>query len=52
MRYALEAAWARGNLDQLYAIFPYVQANRGKPTNSEFISTMVNLVGLAAEGQG
>ena len=52
MRYALEAAWAKGNLDQLYAIFPYVQANRGKPTNSEFISTMVNLVGLAAEGQG
>ncbi|HBG09085.1 sporulation initiation factor Spo0A C-terminal domain-containing protein [Candidatus Darwinibacter acetoxidans] len=52
MRYALEAAWEKGNVDQLYQIFPYVSENKGKPTNSEFISKMAHLVALAVETQG
>jgi two-component system response regulator (stage 0 sporulation protein A) len=52
MRYALEAAWEKGNLDQLYEIFPNISPNRGKPTNSEFISRMVHLVRLAAQLRG
>lgn len=52
MRYALEVAWSRGNVEELYRLFPYVQEDRGKPTNSEFISKMVQLVGLAVRPQG
>ncbi|NLM40918.1 MAG: response regulator [Firmicutes bacterium] len=52
MRYALEAAWEKGNVEELYQLFPYVAENKGKPTNSEFISKMVHLVGLAAQRRG
>jgi len=52
MRYAIEAAWEKGDVAELYRLFPYVAENKGKPTNSQFISTMVHLVGLAAGSQG
>ncbi|NMB01211.1 MAG: response regulator [Firmicutes bacterium] len=52
MRYAIDVTWARGNIDQLYQIFPYVRENKGKPTNSVFIAKMVDLVGLEVERTG
>lgn len=39
IRHAIEVAWSRGNLDQKESLFGYtIDANRGKPTNSEFIA--------------
>lgn len=39
IRHAIEVAWGRGQLDMLENIFGYtVNANKGKPTNSEFIA--------------
>ncbi len=53
MRYALDATWEKGNLEELYRLFPYeVREDRGKPTNSAFIAKMVNYVLLAIDGGG
>ena len=39
IRHAIEVAWGRGQLDIVESIFGYtVNANKGKPTNSEFIA--------------
>lgn len=47
MRYALDKTWEKGDIDQLYGLFPYeIPKNRGKPTNSAFIAKMVELVSL------
>lgn len=47
MRYALDKTWEKGDVEQLYELFPYeIQKNRGKPTNSAFIAKMVELVSL------
>lgn len=47
MRYALDVTWEKGNVEQLYNLFPYVRESKGKPTNSAFIARMVELVKLA-----
>lgn len=53
MRYALEQTWARGNLTNLYNVFPYeVREHKGKPTNSTFIAKMVDLVDLEIRRYG
>ena len=39
IRHAIEVAWGRGQLEVVESIFGYtVNANKGKPTNSEFIA--------------
>lgn len=43
MRHAIEVVWDRGNVEILESYFGYsVDPNRGKPTNSEFISKIVD----------
>ncbi len=43
MRNAVEMVWDRGDMDLVEKIFGYsVSPNRGKPTNSEFLSSIVN----------
>ena len=39
IRYAIEVAWDRGDIDTLNKLFGYtINPNKGKPTNSEFIA--------------
>lgn len=39
IRHAIEVAWNRGEISTIENIFGYtVNANKGKPTNSEFIA--------------
>jgi two-component system response regulator (stage 0 sporulation protein A) len=39
IRHAIEVAWTRGQLETIENIFGYtINANKGKPTNSEFIA--------------
>ena len=39
IRHAIEVAWNRGEINTIENIFGYtVNANKGKPTNSEFIA--------------
>lgn len=53
MRYALERTWERGDLNSLYRIFPHdIRENKGKPTNSNFIAKMVDLVDLEIKRYG
>lgn len=43
IRYAIEAAWSRGNIEKCEEIFGYtINSNKGKPTNSEFIALFVD----------
>ena len=43
MRHAIEVMWNRGNIEILEEYFGYtVDPNRGKPTNSEFVSQIVD----------
>ena len=43
MRHAIEVVWNRGNIEILEKYFGYtVDPNRGKPTNSEFISQVAD----------
>ena len=43
MRHAIEVVWDRGNMETLEEYFGYtVDPNRGKPTNSEFISQIAD----------
>lgn len=47
IRHAIEITWEKGDLDQLQRLFPYiVDAEKGKPTNSSFIATMVDIIKL------
>lgn len=42
IRHAVELAWDRGDLDTLQKFFGFsVSSKKGKPTNSEFIFTLV-----------
>ena len=44
IRHGIEVAWSRGDLNTLYDYFRNtVDENRGKPTNSEFLTRMVYL---------
>ena len=41
IRHAIEVSWERGNIDTMHKLFGYtVSADKGKPTNSEFIATI------------
>lgn len=43
IRHAIEVAWDRGDIDKLHKRFGYsVDPNRGRPTNAEFISRIVD----------
>ncbi len=47
IRHAIEVAWSRGVLDSKNNIFGYtINANRGKPTNSEFIALIADKLRL------
>ena len=47
IRHAIEVAWGRGQADTVENIFGYtVSANRGKPTNSEFIAMIADKLRL------
>ena len=47
IRHAIETAWNRGNTDVLTDMFGYtVNANKGKPTNSEFIALITDMLRL------
>ena len=47
IRHAIEACWLRGNMEVMDEIFGNsVDINKGKPTNSEFIFTLVELLKL------
>ena len=43
IRHAIEVAWDRGDIDKLESCFGYsIDPNRGRPTNAEFISKVVD----------
>lgn len=45
IRHGVEAIWTRGNPEHLNEMFGYsVDINRGKPTNSEFVARISNLI--------
>lgn len=47
IRHAIEATWNRGDINVLEKLFGYtVKDDRGRPTNSEFIARVVDLVML------
>lgn len=47
IRHAIEVAWERGNIDVINDLFGYtIQAEKGKPTNSEFIALMSDRIRL------
>ncbi|MBR3149390.1 MAG: sporulation transcription factor Spo0A [Eubacterium sp.] len=47
IRHAIEVAWNRGDVDVLSSFFGYtIQAERGKPTNSEFIAMIADNISL------
>jgi len=47
IRHAIEVAWSRGNIKILDEIFGYtINANIGKPTNSEFIAMIADKIRL------
>jgi len=47
MRHAIELAWQRGNMESMIFYFGYTIAyDKGKPTNSEFISMITDYINL------
>lgn len=47
MRHAIEVAWDRGDADYHNEVFAYtIDPKRGKPTNSEFITMVVDKLRL------
>lgn len=47
MRYAIEVGWQRGNCNLQNRIFGYtIESEKGKPTNSEFISMLADYIML------
>ena len=45
IRHAIETTWNRSNVDTLYELFGYtISSSRGRPTNSEFIARLTDLV--------
>lgn len=45
IRHAIENAWDRGNLEIMHNIFGYsTSSEKGKPTNSEFLATVVEYI--------
>lgn len=53
MRHAIEIAWLRGDQKTLNDIFGYtVNPEKGRPTNSEFITMLVEIIHLEFEAGG
>lgn len=51
IRHAIEVAWNRGNMDMVYELFGYtISADKGKPTNSEFIAMIADKIRLDYKG--
>lgn len=47
IRHSIEVAWSKGNLKTVNSIFGYtIAANKGKPTNSEFIAMISDKIRL------
>lgn len=47
IRHAIEVAWIRGNVDTVDDIFGYsINANKAKPTNSEFIAMIADYLAV------
>lgn len=47
IRHAIEVAWGRGKMDTINQLFGYtVHAEKGKPTNSEFIALIADKIRL------
>lgn len=47
IRHAIELSWKRGNIEYIDAIFEYtISAEKGKPTNSEFIAQIADQIRL------
>ena len=47
IRHAIEVAWSRGKIEATENIFGYtVNADKGKPTNSEFIAMIADKLRL------
>ena len=45
MRHLIEVTWTRGDMETLHHYFGNtISPDRGKPTNSEFIARMVNII--------
>ena len=45
IRHAIETSWLRGNKDLITKLFGYsVSADKGKPTNSEFIAAISDYI--------
>lgn len=43
IRHGIELAWSRGNIERIEEIFGYtINSSKGKPTNSEFIASVVD----------
>lgn len=52
IRHAIEVAWDRGDIDTLQNIFGYtISTEKGKPTNSEFISIVADRLRLEIKRQ-
>ena len=50
IRHAIEIGWNRGNIEFMERIFGYtVSVVNGKPTNSEFIATIVDCLKMKTE---
>lgn len=53
IRHAIEVAWTKGNLETLENMFGNtICAGRGKPTNSEFMSLVTDMIRLAYKKYG
>ena len=54
IRYAIEEGWCRGNINTQNKLFGYtVKQEKANPTNSEFIVTVADYIGmLESEVQG
>lgn len=47
IRHAIEVAWNRGRMDTIDELFGYtINAEKGKPTNSEFIALIADKIRL------
>jgi two-component system response regulator (stage 0 sporulation protein A) len=45
IRHAIETGWNRANVDMVIKLFGYsISADKGKPTNSEFIATVADYI--------
>ena len=52
IRHAIEVAWNRGRMDTIDELFGYtINAEKGKPTNSEFIALIADKIRLEYKGR-